>query len=291
MNFMRKASPFFLAIALVVLLDGVSTARPAAAQSGSGAIDLTAQVSPTGARPEPVRQLTFYVLTKSYADITKDVEDQEAPPSREKFIDGLKLSTQLKDWLRAHDAFDLTVPNLDKLVTPDDILSIPEFLLAYQRSNSGGVTNGIPKPKYADADKTGNPARYQKQHDDYLAALKKFIQAHPESVNGMELELEGVNPQHKWMQLETAHQKRVMQLAPQVAQTKYLAAQADTDLDGRASVASLPAGTYWISTLNLDAGAGDVRIRWDVPVSIEGGRTTRIELTNLNATSPRRATP
>ena len=201
------------------------------------------------------------------------------------------IRDRLKDWLRAHEVFDLTAPNLDQMVKPDEILSIPEFLLAYQRSNSGGVTNGIPKPKYAEADKTANPARYQKQHEEYLIALKKFIVAHPESVNGMELELEGVNPQYKWSLLETAHQKRVMQLAPQIAQTKYLAAQTDTDLDGRASVASLPAGTYWISTLNLDAGAGDIRVRWDVPVAIEGGRTTRIELTNLNSTSPRKATP
>jgi hypothetical protein len=45
----------------------------------------------------------------------------------------------------------------------------------------------------------------------------------------------------------------------------------------------LPAGQYWVSTLNLDAGAGDARLRWDVPVKIQDGRSTRIELTNLNA--------
>ena len=199
-------------------------------------------MAPTGARPEPVRQFTLYVLTKSYADILKAVEEQEAPPSRDKFIDELKVSPELKEWLGSHDAFDLTSPNFDQMVNADDILKVPEFLLAYQRSNSGGVTPGIPKPRYADADKTANPARYEKQHDEYVAALKKFIQGHPESVSGMELQLSGVNPQHKWAQLETSHQKRVQQLAPQIAQTKYLAAQADTDLDGHASVASLPAG-------------------------------------------------
>jgi len=45
----------------------------------------------------------------------------------------------------------------------------------------------------------------------------------------------------------------------------------------------LPAGNYWVSTLNLDAGAGDARLRWDVPVTIQNGRSTRVELTNLNA--------
>lgn len=286
---MPRTSPFLLA--LLSLLCFLCVASPSTAQDANGSIDLTARVSPTAARPEPVRQVTFYVLTKSYNDILKDVETEEAPPSREKFIDGLKVSPELKEWLRAHDVFDLTAPDLDQLVTADDVVHVPEFLLAYQRSNSGGVTRGIPRPKYVEADKTANPGRYQKQKDDYFGALKKFIQAHPESVNGMELELSGVNPQHRWMQLTTEHQKKVMQKAPELAQTKYLAAQADTDLDGHASVSNLPAGAYWISTLNLDIGAGDSRVRWDVPVSIQGGRTTRIELTNLNATRAGKATP
>ena len=174
-------------------------------------------------------------------------------------------------------------PNLDRLLTADDILRVPEFLAAYQRTNSGGVTNGIPKPKYVDADKENRPERYQKQHDEYLAALKKFIQTHPESVSGMELELTAVNPQAKWAQIQSEHKKRILRVAPEVAQTKFLVAQTDTDLDGRASVTNLPAGKYWISTLNLEAGAGDARLRWDVPVTIIAGRNARIELTNLNA--------
>jgi len=286
---MRRASPFFLA--RLCLLYILCAASPSIAQDANGSIDLTARVSPTAARPEPVRQVTFYILTKSYSDILKDVETEEASPSREKFIDGLKVSPELKEWLRSHDVFDLTAPDLDQLVTADDVLKIPEFLLAYQRSNSGGVTKGVPRPKYVEADKTANPNRYQKQKDEYFVALKKFLQAHPESVNGIELELEGVNPQRKWAQLTTEHQKKVMRMAPELAQTKYLAAQADTDLDGHASVSNLPAGSYWISTLNLDIGAGDTRVRWDVPVSIQGGRTTRIELTNLNATRAGKATP
>jgi hypothetical protein len=287
MSFMCKKSPLCLAL----LLGCFTAVRPAVSQSANGAIDLAARITPTEARPEPVRQFTFYVLTKSYAEITKDVEAQEVAPNREKFIDDLKVSSELKQWLQAHDAFDLTVPNMDQLVSPDDVLHVPEFLLAYQRSNSGGVTKGIPKPRFADADKTQNPARYEKQHQEYILALKKFIETHPESVNGMELELSGVNPQPKWAQLRAEHKKRVLRLAPELAQTKYLAAQADTDLDGRASISNLPAGSYWISTLNLDAGAGDTRLRWDVPVAIQGGHTTRIELTNLNATDVRGSTP
>jgi hypothetical protein len=36
--------------------------------------------------------------------------------------------------------------------------------------------------------------------------------------------------------------------------------------------------------LNLDANAGDARVRWDVPVTMQAGQALRIELTNLNAT-------
>jgi hypothetical protein len=284
---MKKASPLLLAILLCSWC-----ANPTAnAQIANGNLDFIARISPTAARPEPARQVTFYLLTKSYAEICKDVEAQDAAPDRDKFISDLKISPELKDWLKAHAVLDLTSPDLDRLLTPDEILHVPEFLAAYQRANSGGVTTGIPKPKYADADKTAHPDRYQKQHDQYFAALKKFIQMRPESLSGMELELSAVNPQAKWSQIQFERKRRVLREAPEIAQTKYLAAQTDTDLEGRASVVNLPAGNYWISTLNLDAGAGDARLRWDVPVTIQAGRRTRVELTNLNATDAHGATP
>ena len=268
--------------AAAILLCSLIAGGTAIAQAGNGALDLEARITPTAARPEPVRQFTFYVLTKSYEDITRDVEAADAPPDRDKFISELKVSDELKAWLKSHDELDLTSPNLDKVLTPDDILHVPEFLLAYQRANSGGVTYGIPKPKYADADKTAHPDKYQKQHDEYFVALKKFIQTHPESMSGVELELSGINPQSKWALLQTERKKRVMRRAPALAQTKYLVTQVDTDLDGHA-VANLAAGNYWVSTLNLDAGAGDAKLRWDVPVTIQNGQSTRVELTNLNA--------
>ena len=261
------------------------------AQSATGSLELAARISPTAARPEPVRQFTFYVLTKSYAEIVKEVEGENPVPSREKFIEGLKLSPELKEWLKAHDVFDLTMPGLDRLITPDDILHVPEFLLAYQRSNSGGVTSGIPKPKYADADKTAHPERYNKQLQEYYLALKKFIQNNPATVSGIELELVGVNPQQQWSQIQADHKRRVQRVAPEFAQTKYLAAKTDTDLDGRASVSALAPGEYWLSTLNLDANAGDTRTGWDVPVIIRAGETTRVELTNLNGVERQASAP
>jgi hypothetical protein len=281
------------AAAILVLVCFPLLGPGAEAQTGSlnGTLELTARITPTSARPEPVRQFTFYLLTKSYEEIAKEIEETDKLPTREQFINDLKVSKELKDWLKAHDVLDLATPGLDKEVTADDIVRTPEFLLAYQRSNSGGVTNGLPTPKYTEAEKTEKPERYEKQKQEYLAALKKFIAARPETLSGIELELDSVNPQNKWVRLQSDHTRRVLRLAPDVAQTKYLAAKADTDLDGRAVLSGLAAGNYWISTLNLDAAAGDTRLRWDVAITIKPGQTARIELTNLNATDAHASAP
>jgi hypothetical protein len=276
---MRRATGISLAI-LAVLVCSADTAR---AQNSPGTLEITARITPTAARPEPVRQFTLYILTKSYADIVKEVEAGDVIPPRDEFIDGLKITPELKKWLKAHDTLDLTAPDLDKLLKPDDIIHTPEFLLAYQHSNSGGVTNGIPKPKYKDTDKTENPDKYQKDLQTYYTALKKFIIANPATVSGVELELIAINPQTKWALLLSNQKKHVQKLAPALAQTKYLAAQVDTDLEGRAFLRQLAPGNYWISSLSFDANAGDARVRWDVPITIQAGQAFRIELTNLNA--------
>jgi hypothetical protein len=284
---MRKAAVFILSVAIGAL----SFVCEARAQGDSGALEIIARITPTGARSEPVRQFTFYILTKSYSDIVKDVEEKDPVPGRDQFIDGLKVSPELRKWLKDHDTLDLMEPGLDKLLTPDDIINVPEFLLAYQRTNSGGVTNGLPKPKYSDADKTEHPEKYEKQKQEYLVSLKKFIRSRPETISGVELELEGVNPQRKWAASQNDRRRRVQRVAPDMAQLKFLAGKLDTDLEGRASLAGLAPGEYWISTLNLDAAAGDMRVRWDVPVKIESGKTLRLELSNLNSIDTRSSTP
>jgi hypothetical protein len=205
-------------------------------------------------------------------------------PPRNEFIDGLTVTKELKAWLKAHDIMDLTTPDLDKMLTPAEIMNTPEFLAAYQRSNSGGITKGFPRPKYKESDKVDHPEKYEKEKQAYYATLKKYIVANPATISGMELELDGVNPQRKWALLQSNQKKRVAKLAPEVAQTKYLVATVDTDLEGHALLREVPPGTYWISSLNLDASAGDARVRWDVPVTIQAGQSKHIELTNLNAT-------
>lgn len=280
---MRHPLRIFVALAAICFLPALLCA-----QSKTGSVDLYARIAPTGARPEPVRQFSFYVLTKSYADVIKEVEGQDALPTRDQFIDTLKCSPELKTWLKAHDIVDLTSPDVDKLLTIDDIMNVPEFFAAYQRSNSGGVTKGLPQPKYRDSDKETNPDKYQKQKEEYLNATRKFIEAHPFTVQGIELELAGVNPKTAWDTLQVEHKRRVAQLAPDTAQLKYLAAKAETDLDGHALITGLPPGNYWVSTLGVDAASGDRRLMWDVPVAVQSGPPTHLELSNLNAVDVRR---
>jgi hypothetical protein len=284
---MRKAAVFTVGVALCAFIF-LSGAR---AQSDTGGLELVARITPTAARPEPVRQFTFYILTKSYSEIVKEVEEKDPAPQRDQFIDGLKVSPELRTWLKAHDMLDLAEPDLDKLLTPDDILNTPEFLLAYQRTNSGGVTMGFPQPKFSEVDKTEHPEKYNKLRQEYFTTLRKFIRNRPETISGVELELDGINPQKKWQVLQNDRRKRVQRLAPDVAQLKFLTAKADTDLEGHATLSGLAPGDYWVSTLNLDADAGDMRVRWDVPVKIERGKTVRVELSNLNSIDAHGSTP
>ena len=178
---------------------------------------MNVRITATGGRPEPVRDFTFYVLTKSYAEIIKEVETQDVLPTREEFIESLKISPQLKSWMKEHDVMDLAQIDLYKMVTADNILQIPEFLAAYQRSNSGGVTAGLPNPKFKDADKETNPAKYEKQKQEYLIALKKFIQSNPSTVSGIELELAAVNPKSQLDKIHFEHRKKIAQMAADTA--------------------------------------------------------------------------
>jgi len=268
-----------------VLFVFAASALPA--QSGTGAIALSARVTPTGSRPEPVREFTFYVLTKSYVDIMKEVESQDVLPTLEEFVEKWPCSPELKKWMKAHNTVDLNSTDVDKLITADDIMKIPEFFSAYERSNSGGVTKGLPQPKFREAEKQSNPARYQKEKDEWLAATRKFIESNSYTIQGIELELTAVNPKPVWDKLQNDRRRKVAQLAPDTAQVKYLAAKVETDLDGRAVVTGLPPGTYWVSSLGLDAASGDRRLVWDVQAKVTAGQTTHLEQSNLNAYDPR----
>jgi hypothetical protein len=267
---------------LIIFCTLLSLGQASFGQGATGSLDLTARIAPTGARPEPVRQFTFYILTKSYADILKEAAAQFPLAEREDFINNLKISPELKAWMKQHAIIDLTAPDVDKLITPDDVMNIPEFFAGYERSNSGGVTNGLPMPKYREADAEANPAKFMKLKQDYMSATKKFVESHPATISGMETELGAVNPKFKWDKALEEHRQKVAQLAPELAQTKYLAAKGDTDLDGHVLIRGLSPGNYWVSSIGIDAASGDRRLLWDVPVTVRSGTPTQLILSNLN---------
>jgi hypothetical protein len=194
---------------LVFFCTFLSLGQASFGQGATGTLDLTARIAPTGAHPEPVRQFTFYVLTRSYAEILKEAADQFPLAGREEFINELKISPELKAWMKQHSVIDLTAPDVDKLITPDDVMNIPEFFAGYERSNSGGVTAGLPKPKYKEADAEANPAKYFKQKEEYMSATKKFVESHPSTISGMETELGGVNPKYKWDKALQEHNQKI----------------------------------------------------------------------------------
>ncbi len=281
---MRKACGFFFFLAMFTPL-GVFPCRAQSA-SATGAIEFDARVTPTAARPEPVRLFTFYLLSKSYAEIADEAEAADAMPAREKFIEDLKVSSKLKEWMKRHETIDLASTEIEQMLTPDDVVDIPEFQDAYMTANTGGLAPGMPRPKYSEALKTSHPAKYERLRQQYIAALKKFVAMNPGTLAGIEAYLDAVNPARGWNQLAAAHRNRMARQAPEIAQTRYLVAKTDTDLNGHGSLLNVPPGMYWLSTLNLNAAAADLRLRWNVEVTVLPGRTTRIELTNLNGTEP-----
>ena len=96
-------------------------------------------------------------------------------PDRNAFIEGLTVSQELRDWLKSHDTLDLASPDVDRLLSPDDIIKVPEFLRAYQRANTGSVTIGMPKPKYTDDMKTQHPEKYEKLRQACRPAITGFL--------------------------------------------------------------------------------------------------------------------
>jgi hypothetical protein len=251
-----------------------------------GRIDFTARVSPTGGRPEPVRQLTFYLLSKSLDDIRSEALQLEPAPDFDKFVDALTVSPELKAWMRKHRSVNLSGGDFTKSLTADEIVDVPEFFDAYMKRNLGFKGVGFPNAKFKEKDRESNPEKYNQQKDEYTAAIRKFIGSVPESVQGIDIDLADKNPIVKWEHLRDGHKQRLESRTIELATQRYLAGQTDTDLDGRGSFASIAPGTYWISMIGIQAISGDVRLRWDLPVTVRPGETTLVALSNLNAAKP-----
>jgi hypothetical protein len=281
-----------LALAAAIALVALACASLPAAQgqaAQTGTVELIAQVTPTAGRPEPVRQITFYLLRKSFADIQKEAEESEPKPDLDLFIEGLEVSKELKAWMKKKHMVELAGSGFTGRLTVDDIFEVPEFYDAYLKRNSGGAAIGFPKPKYRSQDARENPEKYKREVEEYRKQLRRYIEANPQSIEEIDAQLEAINPGPRWAQQQSDQRRRGRRRTLQLAQTRHLVAKTDTDLEGRGTLTGIPPGEYWLSTLETEAVAGDARLRWDVPVTVRASQTTRIELSNLNAIEPQRA--
>jgi len=161
-----------------------------AAQS-KGRIEFAARVAPTGGRPEPVRQMTFYLLSKSLDDIQAEALQIEPAPDLDKFVDGLSVSQELKAWMKKRRSVDLAGSDFSKSLTADDIVDVPEFFDAYMARNAGFQGVGFPKPKFKEKDRDANPEKFKLAKEEYTEAIRKFIGTVPESVQGIDADLTG----------------------------------------------------------------------------------------------------
>jgi hypothetical protein len=276
---------------LCILAATLLPAKLAAQSSASAALEFQARIQPTGGRMEPVRGLAFYLLRKSVADIHTEAEHVEPATDLDSFVDSLSLSPGLKAWMKKHRTVSLSGTEFTRQLTTDDILGVPEFYDAFMQQNGGSLNAGVPVPKYKESERQSNPEKYKREHDLFEQQMRRYLTAHPESTLGIDAELSESNPAQRWVQRQTEQRRKIDRRAQVLAQTTYLAAQIDSDSDGRGVVRGLQPGVYWLTTLETPAIAGDVRLRWDVPVQVAAGQTARVDLNNLNAIEPASGPP
>lgn len=254
------------------------------AQAGAVAsIEFTAHVRPLEGQAEPVRGMTFYLLSRSLSDIRKEAEKTDGLMDLDHFISQLGLSPELKDWMKKHRRIDLAGNDFLKELTADDIIDVPEFLTAYKDQNGAALHAVIPEPKYKSGDEQKNPEKYKLQREQYRQALRRYIQANLDSLQGLDADLREINPNLHWTQLQSQQQRHLEQRAMQLAQTHYLVATATTNLSGHAVFDNLTPGQYWISNLDVPAFSGGLRLHWDVAITAAPAKTARLELSDLNA--------
>jgi hypothetical protein len=279
-------------IARVIFATGLAVcmvAPMAAAQSGS--IDFVLRATPSGGVEEAVRGFPVYLLSKSFEEISKEVDAMHPQPDMDKFIDTLDGSKELKAWMKKNHWVQLTGEDFLGKLTATDIMGVPEFYAAYIQRSAGSSALDFPKAKFKPADKTKDPVKYEKMVQDYRQAVQHYIEANPQSKDGMDLELADKDASGKWKTLVTKRNPEIHREILELAESTYLVARTETNLEGQGSLAGIPPGNYWLSTLDVTADVGDVRARWDVPVAVRPGKPVQVILSNVNAVQPPHTSP
>jgi hypothetical protein len=285
MGSMKLRSPIlYLVLAAIII-----SAPRAAAQNGS--VQFTARITPSGGIDEPVRSFPFYLLRKSYADIRKEADANFPSSGMNAFIDTLEVSPELKKWMKKNQCVNLSGEAFLKKLQPDDIVGVPEFFSAYVERMKSDASVSFPNPKYKPEDKIKDPEKYARLRKQYYDSVRAFFVLNPTSTDGMDLGLEEVNAGHKWDSLRGGDRTELDRHTSELAQGPYLAARAETDMQGEGFLRGVPPGNYWLSSLNIPAAAGDARALWDVPVTIRPGQTAYVVLSSINSVTLPRSKP
>lgn len=231
--------------------------------------------------------MTVYLLRKSFAEICREAETAEPELQMDPFIERLDASAPLKAWMKTHHRVALSGTDFPKLITAQDVFDVPEFSDAYAKRNEIDPSVKLPPARYLGIDRKKHPDKYQAALDEYHAAMREYIKNHRETLDTMYLALEPIDPGPRWSKMQHDRSERIHRKSLELAGLRYQAAKTDTDLDGRGRFSGIAPGQYWLSTLETQAAAGDVRIRWDYAVRVTAGSIAAAELSNLNAVEPR----
>ncbi len=272
---------------LPITLFAVAMAVPSRAAAQDASIEFVARATPSAGLEEPVRGFPFFLLNKSFAAIEQEAGAAYPKPNMDAFIAKLDVSPELKAWMKKNDWVTLSGENFTHKLRADDILGVPEFKKAYMERNSGDQSADFPKPpKIKPSDKAKNPAKFDKVSADYVETIRRYIEQHPQSTDGIDLNLTDIDPSPKWDSLLGARNAAIHRRTLDLSQSTYMVARAETNLEGEGTMRGLAPGTYWLSTLDVPATVGDARPRWDIPVVVRAGETKYIALSSANSIRP-----
>jgi hypothetical protein len=285
MSGMKIKARGFVWLPLMVFAATMAMASRAAAQDAS--IEFVARATPSAGLEEPVRGFPFFLLSKSFAAIEQEAGVTYPKPDMDAFIKKLDVSPELKAWMKKNDWVTLSGEDFTHRLRADDILGVPEFKTAYMDRNAGDQSADFPKPpKIKPSDQAKNPAKVDKLAADYAETIRHYIEQHPQSTDGIDLGLTDIDPSPKWAIVLAARGTAIHRRTLDLAQSTYLVARAETNLQGQGTMRGLAPGTYWLSTLDVPATVGDARPRWDIPVVLRAGETKYVALSSANSIRP-----
>lgn len=264
-----------LTIALTLLVPAILSAQ-------SATLEVTVRATPSSGRAEKVMRHPFYLLREKLTVIEELARREVEPPSLEAFADGLEVTDGLKEWIKRTGVTNLRGEHFRRTLTNDDIMEIDEFRGAYIAANLSMLGLGFPRPKVKLSDRKKNPKKWEEKQRKYLDEVHAYVELHPESKQNTEEHLLEFNPGSEWLKLAQKYQQQVQQATLRLIHSRFLAAEAETDLEGVVRF-RVSTGRYYLTNLWNQARAGDVRLRWELPLELPQAENYFITLNNANS--------